>query len=97
MSLSTFTSDPFFAPVGHTWDPFDSITTTPTGRKRTYNSLDKMKDTDNLPGINIDFLEMDNKYLVKADMPGYDKVRFSAAVGHASTVHYTDVFTYSLL
>lgn len=73
MALSTFTSDPFFSgigsmpgmgAIGSTWDPFETMTTTPTGRKRTYRTLDNLGEGDNPPGINMDFLEKDNRYLV---------------------------------
>jgi len=67
-----FVNDPFFSNVADVWDPFYTepilTSSTPSRRRRRSTAW-----SDNPPGINMDFLEKDNMYIVHADMPGYNK------------------------
>jgi len=81
MSLLTpFVSDPFFNEVlqpmtgitGEAWDPFDVTMNVLPASPRKRFARGRMSEP-NPPGINLDFLEKGNIYLIHAEMPGYKK------------------------
>jgi len=83
--LSTFTRDPFLFSVDpFATDVFDPLSMVGSqlglrGQTRSRNMRDQ---TENPPGINMDFLEDKdgNWYLLEADMPGYDKEDINVSI-----------------